>query len=133
MISTSIRRHSVECLDTFGGREDRVLPECLLLFSPPPRESSGLSWGGGQISTHKKKNLAAFSLTALPDACHHHKDTVLVWQLLLREILVDLGKMGLNKVKEYRVRFKKTRVKVVWVRKALKPLAYLCDPSCLEK
>lgn len=40
-ISTSIGRQSVECLGTFGGREDKPLSECLLLLSPP-RESSGL-------------------------------------------------------------------------------------------
>lgn len=63
----------------------------------------------------------------------YSKDTVLVWQLLLRKILVGLGKMGLKEVKQYKKIFKMAQVKVVWIRKALKHPAYLCDPSYLEE
>ena len=50
-------------------------------------------------SNHKRENLAACSLSALPDVCHHHRDTILVCQLLLGEIPVGLGKVGLKDVK----------------------------------
>lgn len=63
----------------------------------------------------------------------YNKNTVLVWQLLLREILVGLGKMGLKEVKQSKKMFKKAQVKVVWIRKALKHPAYLCDPSYFEE
>jgi len=61
-----------------------------------------LGYGGEKAKSrlnHKRENLAASSLSALPDVCHHHRDTVLVWQLLLGEIPMGLGKVGLEDVK----------------------------------
>lgn len=78
-------------------------------------------------SNHKRENLAASSLSALPDVCHHHRDTVLVWQPLVWEIPVGLGKVGLEEVKQYRVRLEKACGESGTVQKNTESLS---EPSC---
>lgn len=77
------------------GRTGSCLNVCCYFHCPEKALDYGREKAKSR-SNHKRENLAASSLSVLPDVCHHHRDTILVWQLLRGEIPVGLGKLGLE-------------------------------------